>query len=61
MIYYLYGVDVSIITHILKRVGEGIAASNGASRLEEGACDLHRQIWIRTNARKQKLEEVSQL
>ena len=52
---------VSIMTQIIKRAGKGIAATDGAGRLEEGACDLHRQISIRKSARKKKLSEVAQL
>ena len=49
------------MTQIIKRPGEGIAATDGAGRSEEGACDLHRQIWIKKNARKKMLSEVAQL
>ena len=52
---------VAILHQIIKRAGEGIAATDGAGRLEEGACDLHRQISIRKSARKKKLSEVAQL
>ena len=48
------------MTQIIKRPGEGIAATDGAGRSEEGACDLHRQIWIKKNARKKMLSEVAQ-
>ena len=47
--------DVSIMTQIIKRVGEGIAALDGACSSKEGACDLHRQIWIRKNVCKREL------
>ena len=57
----MYVCDVSIMTQIIKRPGEGIAATDGAGRSEEGACDLHRQIWIKKNARKKMLSEVAQL
>ena len=52
---------MSIMTQIIKRPSEGIAATDGAGRSEEGACDLHRQISIRKSARKKKLSEVAQL
>ena len=58
---FVPSIDVSIMTQIIKRHGEGIAANHGAGRSEEGACDLHRQIWIKKNARKKMLSEVAQL
>ena len=39
---YGIGPDVSIMTQIIKRGGEGIAATDGAGRSEEAVCDLHR-------------------
>ena len=41
----LYMCDVSIMTQIIKRPGEGITATNGAGRVFEGASDLYRAIW----------------
>ena len=53
--HYMYVQLVSILHQIIKRADEGIAAIDGVGRLEERACDLHRQISIRKNARKEKL------
>ena len=32
----------------LKRASEGIAGADGAGRTVDGACDLHRPIWIKS-------------
>ena len=48
--------DVSICTKIINRIGEGIAATNGASRSADGVCDLHPPIWIRKKARKKTVK-----
>ena len=53
--------DMSIMTEIIKRVGGGITAIDGACRSVNGTCDLHPQIWIRNNVQKRKLSEVAQL
>ena len=39
---------------IINKVGEGIAATNGAWHLGEGACDLHRQMWIKKKRASEK-------
>ena len=49
---------VSILHQIIKRAGEGIAVTDGAGRSEKGACDLHRPIWIKENARKKSCQRL---
>ena len=49
---------MSICTYILKRYGEGIAATNGAGSFTKGICDLHRLILTPKKCASQKADTM---